>query len=85
MSARSAAFDLSSVAISAAISLGARITFSSFAFGLRTVRSSVSGSRSAMLTVHEFAPYRTMMYVPPALELESARRPFFTVSAKFAE
>ena len=29
--------------------------------------------------------YRTMMYVPPALELESARRPFFTVSVKLAE
>ena len=33
----------------------------------------------------ESAPYRTMMNVPAALELESARRPFFTVSAKFAE
>ena len=31
------------------------------------------------------APYRTMMVRPAALELESARRPFFTVSLKFAE
>ena len=60
----------------------------SMALIIPQITGCVSGNidEAAILTARlESAPYRTMMNVPAALELESARRPFFTVSTKLTE